>query len=359
VVPVRVTVAEGEHRRVTFGAGYGTEEQLRARIRWDHLNFFGGARNAGFEGKWSSLDRGVKMDYREPYFLSGHFSLGFEGQAWQANEPVYSLDSVGGRVTLRHQGSLENAWSIGFNNEYQRSSVTAEALEDLSLRDELIALGLDPRTGLSRGTVSAIEFEASRNTTTNLLDARSGYMVAAKLEHAGRFLPGTFDYWAVTAEARHYVSVGRSFVVANRFRAGSIDAFGALDSNVPFYKRYFLGGSSSLRGWGRFEVGPTSGFGLPIGGHSMFEGSSEIRVPLSGKLGAVAFADYGNVWPGSMDFDFADLRVSVGPGLRYNTPIGPVRVDFGYQLTPIEGLRVDGEPEQRRWRVHFSIGQAF
>jgi outer membrane translocation and assembly module TamA len=54
-----------------------------------------------------------------------------------------------------------------------------------------------------------------------------------------------------------------------------------------------------------------------------------------------------------------DLRYDIGPGLRYNTPIGPIRVDFGYQLNPIPGLLVDGKPETRHYRFHFSIGQAF
>ena len=62
-VPIRVTVAEGKHHKVNMGVGYGTEEQGRARLRWDHLNFLGGARHAGFEGKWSSLDRGVRADF--------------------------------------------------------------------------------------------------------------------------------------------------------------------------------------------------------------------------------------------------------------------------------------------------------
>jgi outer membrane protein insertion porin family/translocation and assembly module TamA len=69
--------------------------------------------------------------------------------------------------------------------------------------------------------------------------------------------------------------------------------------------------------------------------------------------------DAGNVWEDSWQYELNDLRVAVGPGVRYQTPIGPVRMDFGYQLTPIDGLLVDGEPEKRRWRVHFSIGQAF
>jgi outer membrane translocation and assembly module TamA len=155
------------------------------------------------------------------------------------------------------------------------------------------------------------------------------------------------------------VSAGRRLVLANRLRIGTIDPIGDLLSNVPFYKRYFLGGASSLRGWGRFEVGPTSGFGLPIGGHTMLEGSSEVRAPLTDKFGAVAFLDFGNVWTQPWDFNVTDLRYAVGPGLRYLTPIGPARVDFGYQLNPIPNLRVNGEPERRHWRVHFSIGQAF
>jgi outer membrane protein assembly complex protein YaeT len=358
-VPIRVTVAEGKHHKVNMGVGYGTEEHGRARLRWDHLNFLGGARQLGFEGKWSSLDRGVRAGYREPFLLRPHFSLQFEGQAWQAAEPVYSLNTLGGRITVRHQANSQNIWSVSLINEYQRSSVTAEALEDFTIRDELIALGLDPRGQSRPGTLGALAFDISRNTTTSLLDARSGYVLSAHVEQAGKWLAGTWDYRSVTTEGRHYVSAGRRLVLANRLRVGTIDAIGDIDRNVPFYKRYFLGGASSLRGWGRFEVGPTSGFGLPLGGHTMLEGSSEVRAPLTGKFGAVAFVDFGNVWSQPWDFNVGDLRYAVGPGLRYLTPIGPARVDFGYQLNPIDNLRVNGEPERRHWRVHFSIGQAF
>ena len=91
----------------------------------------------------------------------------------------------------------------------------------------------------------------------------------------------------------------------------------------------------------------------------MLEASAELRMPVWGKLGAVAFIDAGNVWSDVWQFELGDLRYAVGPGLRYLTPIGPVRFDVGYQLNPIDGLLVDGEPEKRRWRMHFSIGQAF
>ena len=358
-VPIRITVAEGKHQRVNFGVGYGTEEQVRTRLRWDHLNLFGGAQHAGFEGKWSSLDRGVRADYREPYFFGRHFSMNFDGQVWQAQEPVYDLDQVGGRATLRHQANQQNFWSVSLISEYQRSAIAPEALLDFTVRDDLIALGLDPRTGLSRGTLSAVAFNIGRNTTNNILDARSGYVLNGQVEQAGKWLWGTYNFWSATGEARHYVSLGQRVIVANRVRVGGIEGFGDLEVNVPFYRRYFLGGASSIRGWGRFEVSPLSGFGFPIGGFSMLEGSSEVRFPVWGKLGAVGFVDYGNVWARSWHIDPTDLRYAVGPGLRYATPIGPARFDFGYQVNPTDNLLVNGEPQKRRWRIHFSIGQAF
>jgi outer membrane protein insertion porin family len=128
---------------------------------------------------------------------------------------------------------------------------------------------------------------------------------------------------------------------------------------VPFFKRYFLGGATSMRGWGRYEVSPLTVTGQPIGGLTAFNFSTELRVPIWQNLSGVLFLDGGNVWSDPWDFNLNQLVYDAGPGLRYNTPIGPLRFDFGYQLKRIPGLLVNGEPEPRRFRVHFSIGQAF
>ena len=79
-------------------------------------------------------------------------------------------------------------------------------------------------------------------------------------------------------------------------------------------------------------MAPLSGFGLPIGGQTFANMSAEARVPIWGNLSGVLFVDAGNVWTDPWDFNFKDLHYDVGPGLRYNTPIGPIRADFGYQL---------------------------
>jgi outer membrane translocation and assembly module TamA len=91
----------------------------------------------------------------------------------------------------------------------------------------------------------------------------------------------------------------------------------------------------------------------------MLEFSEELRAPLHRNFGIVLFLDAGNVWSESFGVNLADLRYDVGPGLRYNTAIGPIRFDLGYQLNPIPGLLINGSPQTRRYRLHFSIGQAF
>jgi outer membrane translocation and assembly module TamA len=106
-------------------------------------------------------------------------------------------------------------------------------------------------------------------------------------------------------------------------------------------------------------VSPLSGAGLPIGGFSFLNFSTELRASLARNFGAVIFLDGGNVWGDTFSFDLQGLRYDIGPGLRYQTPIGPIRADLGFQLNPIPGLEVNGKPETRHFRFHFSIGQAF
>lgn len=368
-IPTRVTVVEGKHRKVNFGVGYGTEEKARGEIDWRHVNWFGGARTAGVLARYSGRDRGVRLNFKQPYFFSPLFSLGLTGQSWHTNEPAFQLDVLGGRFSITRQFSRAGGPVLGsrpattlaftYANEQDDYSISKEALEDLSFRPTLIALGFDPRFGTGGGHRSAVGLDLGRNTTENLLDAHHGYVTTLHVEQAGRWLQGNYNYYEVTAEGRYFIPIGERSVIAVRARAGSVDGFGAQDENVPFFKRYFLGGATNLRGWGRFEVGPLSGKGLPIGGASVVDFATEVRVPLWGNLGGVVFLDGGNVWADPWDFHLGDLRYDVGPGLRYKTPIGPIRIDLGYQLNRISGLLVNGKEETRRVRLHFSIGQAF
>ena len=144
-VPVRVTVAEGNHQRVNFGVGYGTEEKGRVDAEYHHLNFLGGARSAGAHGRWSTLDRGVRLDFTQPYFFRPHFSLSGEAQHWLTFTPAYESTVTGAKAIADAPGERAVV-VVGVVRERARQQLDRRqsALNDLTLRDELIALGLDP-----------------------------------------------------------------------------------------------------------------------------------------------------------------------------------------------------------------------
>lgn len=98
---------------------------------------------------------------------------------------------------------------------------------------------------------------------------------------------------------------------------------------------------------------------MPIGGTTLLESSVEVRTRAWEQLGIVAFVDAGNVWATPWDLRLGDLLYDAGPGLRYLSPVGPVRLDLAFQINRLDGLRIGGEPRDRSWRVHFSIGHTF
>jgi len=369
LVPIRTVLTEGKHRKVNFGAGYGSEEKARVSMDWRHVNFFGSARMLQLQSQYSSLNRGARLNFRQPYFFGPRTSVLLTGQSWFTREPIYDLNTNGGRVTVEHtlarrgpfsQRRPDTSVSMTYIGEFQSSRVT-EPLANLdpeAIRI-LIQAGVDPLNGKVRGLLSSVGFDFHHSTADSAIDAKYGYVLNGHLEQAGRLLGGDFEFTEGIVEGRYYVPIAGRAVLAVKARGGSIGQIGAASNlKVPFYRRYFLGGATSLRGWGRFEVSPIFD-GIPVGGHTMFESSAELRAPVWGNLSAVLFADGGNVWNNGWDWTFNDMKYDVGPGLRYLTPIGPIRADLGFQLNRIDGLLVNGKPEKRHFRFHFSIGQAF
>ena len=366
-VPVRVTLTEAPPRRLELGIGYGSEERARASAKWSHANFFGGARQATAEGRWSSIDRGAKVGLVEPWLFHRGLSLTVGATAWRTSQLTFDSQTYGGQATAVYRWDTgadvpdreptHYAFSFGYANEYLRYGIRADALGDLTARDERIALGLDPDTGRAAGTLASIDVDLERTAVDVPLAPTRGSVLTLHVDHAAPWLGGTYRYDELLTEARGYVPLGPAVVLAGRMRFGTLAA--ADPATVPFAARYFLGGSTSIRGWGRFQVSPLDENGLPIGGRSQFETSLELRFPVHGPLGGAAFVDAGNVWANDWELHPGDLRAAIGAGLRYRTPIGAIRADVGWQLNPMTGLVIDGVPESRRFRIHFSIGQSF
>src|SRR6185369_13376161 len=281
-VKTRITLVEGKHQRVNLGVGYGTEEKARVDAEYHHVNFLGGARSAGVHGRWSSLDRGIRADFTQPYFFGPTFSLCGEGQLWDYFTPVYQSTISGGKLSLTQQISSRTSWTVFIGSARTSTTILIPPSENPQLYVQLIALGLDPTTLAQTGTLGSAGLDWQRTVTDNALNPRHGYQIAIHSEKAGQVLPSTFNYFALSSDARNFLPIGNRIVVANRLLVGNIRPAGYVQAQVPFSKKFFLGGATSLRGWGRFEVSPLAN-GLPVGGNAMFSFSSEARAALKGK----------------------------------------------------------------------------
>ena len=131
-------------------------------------------------------------------------------------------------------------------------------------------------------------------------------------------------------------------------------------TDLPASERFFAGGDTSVRGYALDRLGiplqTIDANGFPTGGHAVFVLNAELRVPVVGGLGAVGFMDVGQVFNRVSDFDFGEIKPTAGLGLRYLSPIGPIRIDVGFKLD--RGRQPNGDPE-RLTELHISLGQAF
>ncbi|MES1256531.1 MAG: POTRA domain-containing protein, partial [Acidobacteriota bacterium] len=221
-IPTRITVVEGKHQRVNFGVGYGAEQRGRVDGEYHHVNFLGGARTAGVRARWSSLDRGLQLDFKQPNVFDPHVSLGLQARQWYSITPAYESTVSGASVVGTYTVSARTSFALSFTSQRESSAIASDVLSDLKLRNNLIALGLDPRTGEQSGTLNVLLFDAQHGTAGNVLDARRGYQVAVHLEQAGRLMRGSFRYTSMSADGRHYLPLGHQIVLASRLQLASI-----------------------------------------------------------------------------------------------------------------------------------------
>jgi outer membrane protein insertion porin family len=253
----------------------------------------------------------------------------------------------------------------------QRTDLTA-SLSDENIEREIPGAETEKsHSRLLRGSVS-------HDTRDFVLDPHRGTYRDLRGELAGGFLGGDNDFYTLNTSLQRYWSKSGGIVFAVRGRFGFADAYGSSkDAGVPIENRFFTGGGNSVRGFKENSLGPTElveqSAGDPVetvvGGRLLVVGNAEIRFPLPllsrYRFSAAAFADGGNVWSslGAVDIgDFdpfvskndvtdEDFRYSIGVGLRYNTPVGPIRLDYGIPVKR-DGTEPSG-------RFHLSLGQIF
>jgi outer membrane protein insertion porin family len=216
--------------------------------------------------------------------------------------------------------------------------------------------------------MSTVSASFLRDTRDKPLDAHKGIYQSLDFQFSPKVLGSTDNVARFFGQASYYKEVRPWLVWANNVRLGLISSFSG--SHVPFAKRFFSGGADSLRGFPLNGAGPqasallctaendpatcTAKISVPTGGRQLFVFNSEARFPIPIKkgLGGVIFYDGGNVYQAiSFHALIQSYSNSIGVGLRYQTPIGPVRIDLGRNLNPVPGLSST--------QVFVTLGQSF
>jgi outer membrane protein assembly factor BamA len=201
--------------------------------------------------------------------------------------------------------------------------------------------------------VARLTGTVARDTRDDPGDTTRGSLFSSNLEYAPEALGS--DLWFARYLAQAYVfRPWRSVVFASAARLGALRALGGQVSILS--ERFLAGGARTVRGVAENSLGPRDFFG-PTGGDAMMILNGEIRFPMYRWMRGVGFIDAGNVFAKPADISLTDLTGSIGAGLRFTTPVGVLRVDYGHRTWP--ELPASATSAQRRGRWIFGIGQAF
>jgi translocation and assembly module TamA len=331
-LPVTVIVSERKHRSIEVGVRYRTDEGPGGNVAWEHRILFGRGERVRAELDVSAIAGFLTGTFRKPDVWIRDLALITETELAFENPDAYESQSASARVGLERRFREGMTLTAG-------PAFRAEQVEEANSgrQDEfgLVSLPVlfnwdrsDDRLDPSRGGRLSLENEPFVDTFGNDLVFNK-----SRLEY--------MHYFQVLEEPR--------LVLAGRSAIGTL--FGASRADVPANLRFYAGGGGSVRGFAFQTAGELDGQDDPIGGRSLFEASGEVRARVTETIGVVAFVDLGAAFTSSFpDFD-DQLRIGAGPGIRYLSPVGPLRVDLGFPVNPRDS--------DDAFQLYVSIGQAF
>ena len=401
VVALEVRITEAEIHNVRFGGGWSTLECGNVEGRWTSRNFYGGARRLQFRGRMSNLaadelkesvcrQAGVDQFGGLNWLLAAEFSqplirrnlaLGLS-VSWdrQSVQDVFVREALGADISLFQAFSPNTSVTFAYRPELTKleaaavffcTSVQVCAPEDIASLQE-------------PNWLAPISANVVQSRTNDALNPTRGYQIAAGFEHPSTLTGSNFHYNRVLAQTTGYFAVRRGRVLAARVRAGWVSSgtfvlLGTADVIHP-EKRFFSGGANSVRGFAQNQLGPrvltvdpsqllfpqsgrgetpctpaqvmdlscdanplrdgTFGTPRPTGGDLVLEGGLEYRMTLGRTVEVAAFTDFGRIWTEPGSGKVTALEMTPGFGIRYLSPAGPIRVDFGYRFRGIEPLQV-------------------
>jgi outer membrane protein assembly factor BamA len=420
---VLVSIAEAPVHQIDAAVGYGTVECARAEARWVNRSFGGGARRLQLSGSVSKIGVALQsvensvcgafqgdtliaagLDYRftatvtQPYFLSPFNRITATLYADRVSEPlVYQREAEGGQLSIARR--------LGENTVVSQDVAIVRAETQASPALYCVAFQVcEPATiaSLTRSRwINTIGVSFATDQTDFPLDPTRGYRFNSGFAWAAPLVGSDVHYLRLTGDGSLVRTLKPGWVGAAALRIGNFFSTASLNPErnfLPPEERFYAGGQSSVRGFTRNALGPglyvtselteedepdtTKAKFIPVGGTSLTVASVEVRFPspfLPTLVRLAGFVDAGNVGFGNFwDLERGSWRVTPGFGLRLATPVGPVRLDVGYNphgprpeplyyADPDAGTLIQiretfTPPAPSFWdrlRVHLAVGQAF
>lgn len=338
LLPIAVNVQERALRRIGVGGTFSTVDGLGGETFWLHRNLFGKAERLRFDARVGGIEDDIdyeKFDYSAglTFTKPGVFTPDTDFVASLSGKrevlDVYTETSVTARTGFTH------IFSDYLSGEIYGEVKYAEFEDDLG-----------ERTFTTVGLPGALTYDTRDNTT----DATRGFFLEASAEPFYEFEFGN-PAGRATLEGRAYYGIGAEdrVVLAGRLKIGSV--VGPDIGETPPDKLFFSGGGGSTRGYAYRGIGVERDDGALTGGRSLLEASGEVRTKITDSIGLVGFTDVGYVGADSFPSFSEDLKIGVGAGLRYQTGLGPIRLDAAVPLDP--------GPDDPDFALYVGIGQAF
>jgi len=332
---VNVDVTERPTGIFSIGGGYSSVDSFVGTIDLRQNNFLGRGWQAALAIRAGGTSQQGILSFTEPWLFDRPLSAGFDlfNTARQYSE--YDYNTLGGALRLSHPFAEYWRWHLSYR-------LTRDEIDDV-----VVDLAPAFRDEVGTRITSLVSGAITRDSRDNVTAPTSGGQLSAVLDVAG--LGGDSRFVKTVAFATYFKPIWLDHILSGRVEGGY--GFGWGDEELPIFERFYMGGPNSFRGVKSRKISPVDENDTRIGGTSELLGTVEYIVPLPFNLRVAAFFDVGNVYGFGTKFDPTDLRTAVGGGVRWISPFGPIRVDYGINLDPRKGEDFGA--------LHFSVGSPY
>ncbi|MFH1046378.1 MAG: outer membrane protein assembly factor BamA [Candidatus Omnitrophota bacterium] len=347
-----VNVQEAKTGEFAFGAGFSSVERFVgfvevAQRNFDIMNwqtFTGAGQDLRAKVEFGMTRREFDLSFTEPWIFGYPLEFGVDGYnrvRERSGVTGYSYDEsrTGGDLRLGKE----------FTDIFRGDLMYKLESVDISNVPDDASASLLAETGET--TISSMTLALTRDTRDNVYSPTKGLVLSSSGEVAGGPFGFDEDFFKIIGSADLYHTLIERLLLELKVVAAGAGTYSDTDT-LPVYERFYAGGTNSIRGYKERTVGPKDVSGEPTGGESTIYGSAELTYPIFDMIKVATFCDFGNVWEKLGNIGSGDYRYSAGVGVRVKTPMGPVKLDYGYPLKVDPG-------EDQEGRFHFSMSRGF